>query len=95
LETNKTFGIMMYRITKIISVKPFKIICLFNNQETRLIDFTDWVKEFSIKNNGWTSKLADPDYFQTVQLADYGTLAWSNEVDFDPGVLFEISKSVS
>ena len=95
------------RILKIHEIDGFKVFCLFNNGESRIIDFA---KIF----NKWTVKKGDLEYplykseeeFGKVELVD-GTLTWKNievkgrndvgeEViyfyDFDPIVLYELSE---
>ena len=79
---------MLYKITKIISIEPYTVTCVFNTGEIREIDFTDWVNEFKQLHNDWTSRLADPEFFITAKLADYGTIAWGEDIDFDPAVLY-------
>jgi hypothetical protein len=86
---------MLYKIKKILTIKPFEIVCEFNTHEIRKIDLTDWVKEFKELNNGWTSKLAEPQFFMTAKVADYGTIVWGDDIDFDPQVLYQMSKPVS
>jgi DNA-binding XRE family transcriptional regulator len=94
------------RILKIHEIDGFKVFCLFNNGESRIIDF---VKVF----DKWKVKKGDLEYalykseeeFGKVELID-GTLAWKNieikggndsgeEViyyyDLDPIVLYELS----
>ena len=83
---------MLHKITKILSVEPYSVICVFNTNEVRKIDLTKFVNEFKILNNNWTSKLADPHFFETVKVADYGTLVWDNDIDLDPEVLYNMSK---
>jgi hypothetical protein len=51
--------------------------------KVREIDFSEWVADFKASANGWTSKLADPGYFITAKVADYGTLVWGDDIDFD------------
>ncbi len=81
----------MKKIIHIIDVQPFDVVCEFNNGEVRKINFNEWVKEFENSKNGWTSKLAQPAFFNSVKLASYGTLLWENDIDFDPEVLYEMS----
>ena len=82
---------MLHKINKIIEIEPFSVVCLFNTNELRIIDLCDWIEEFKAANNGWTSMLADPEYFKTATLQD-GTLTWSNQIDFCPDVLYSKSK---
>jgi len=66
------------RIVKIHSLEDFNINCLFNNGESRIIDFKELFKI-------WNIKKGDIEYpikrslkeFQKVELIE-GTLAWKN-----------------
>ena len=66
------------RIIKIHKIKDFKIFCLFNNGESRIIDFN----QLFVK---WNTKKGDLEYvimkslkeFQKVELVD-GALTWKN-----------------
>jgi len=94
------------RIVKIHKVKDYQIYCLFNNGESRIIDFKELFKK-------WKVKKGDIEYplkkslieFKKVSLKD-GTLTWSNikihsedeegnklvlEFDLDPIILYENS----
>lgn len=87
---------MLHFIKQIVKVnEDFSILCLFNNNELRLIDLSDWVEQFRIANDGWASRISDPAYFKTVVLDSYGTLKWDNELDFCTDVLYSISRSVA
>jgi hypothetical protein len=87
---------MLHFIKQILKVNDdFSVICLFNNNEKRLIDLSEWVAEFKQANDGWASRIANIDYFKTVTLDSYGTLMWDNELDFCPDVLYEMSMPVA
>jgi uncharacterized protein DUF2442 len=87
---------MLHFIKKIVNVNDdFSVVCLFNNNEIRLIDLSEWVKQFSEANDGWASRIADINYFKKVHLDSYGTLQWDNELDFCPDVLYEMSTPVA
>ena len=86
---------MLHKITKILSAEPYKVICVFNTGEIREIDLAQWVKEFKMLDNNWTSRLADPHFFETVKVAEYGTLVWDNDIDLDPEVLYSMSSPAS
>lgn len=69
--------IKMTRILKIKSIKGFKLFCIFNNGETRVIDFKELFRE-------WKMTKADPEYilldeneFKKVGLRNQ-TLSWKN-----------------
>ena len=86
---------MLHFIEKIIKVNDdFSVICVLNNNDTRLIDLSEWVVQFKLANDGWASAIADINYFKKVHLDSYGTLKWDNELDFCPDVLFEISRPI-
>ena len=87
---------MLHLIKKIVQVNnDFSVICVFNNNETRLIDLSVWVEEFRQANDGWASRISDINYFKTVTLDSYGTLKWDNELDFCPDVLYEMSTPIA
>ena len=96
------------RILKINKVENFKVYCVFNNGQHRVIDFKsifdDW--ELKSKKKDFRYSLLDAKVFKTVELVD-NTLAWnsirkkislSNGKNFDvafeldPIVLFEKSE---
>ena len=84
---------MLHFIKQIKSVNDdFSVVCLFNTNEMRLIDLSDWVEKFKKANDGWASKISDINYFKKVALDSYGTLTWDNQLDFDADVLYEMSK---
>lgn len=83
---------MLHFIKQIKSVNDdFSVVCLFNTNEVRLIDLSEWVEKFRRANDGWASKISDINYFKKVGLDSYGTLKWDNQLDFDPDVLYEMS----
>ena len=82
---------MLHKITKILSVEPYSLVCTFNTNEVRKIDLTEWVNEFKKLNNNWTSRLADPNFFVTAKVADYGTIVWDGDIDLDPEILYRMS----
>ena len=84
---------MLHFIKQIKSVNDdFSVVCLFNTDEMRRIELADWVEEFRIADDGWASRIIDINYFKKVGLDSYGTLQWDNQLDFDPDVLYEMSK---
>lgn len=83
---------MLYFIKDIIEIQPFKIICIFNNGQKRIIDLSELITK-KVKSDLYR-QLVNPNYFSTVKLDSYGTLFWSNGIDFCPDVLFELSTLV-
>ena len=79
---------MLHFIKHIEKIDGYKITCLFNTNEVKTIDLDPIVSKYSKINDGLVSRLADLDYFKTVQLDSYGTFCWDNGVDFCPDVLY-------
>jgi len=96
------------RILKISKVEDYKIYCVFNNGEHRMIDFNEFFKEWKLKNKkkDFRYSLLDKKIFKKVSLID-NTLGWesikkkiklSNGLEYnvsyelDPIVLFERSE---
>ncbi len=65
------------RILKIKSVEGFVITCIFNNGETRIIDFKTLFSQWKIKKNDPEYKLIDQKEFKKVGLRNE-TLSWKN-----------------
>lgn len=65
------------RILKIISVDGFKITCIFNNGETRLIDFERLFSKWKPTSGEPTFKLQRKSFFKKVTLHNQ-TLCWQN-----------------
>ncbi len=95
------------RITKIHKVVDFKVFCLFNNGESRIIDFKKLFKKWSSAGKTLHRPIENSSKeFGKVELID-GTLTWNNIVrkgkdefgnevqypyDLDPIVLYEESE---
>jgi len=95
------------RIVKIHQVKGFVLYCLFNNGESRVINFEELFKKWKTTRKSLHFPIADSlKEFKKVELID-GTLTWKNIViegedenankvnyhyDLDPIVLFEESQ---
>lgn len=96
------------RIINIHELNGYKIHCLFNNGESRIIDFERLFKKWKIKAGNLEYKLATSlDEFQQVELVD-GTFTWNNikfestdeygnkveySYDLDPIVMYEESEN--
>lgn len=70
-------NIYIPRILKINWIDKLKISVVFNNGESRVIDFEKLLVIINIDNNSPAFKLFDEEYFKTVQLVD-NTLSWDN-----------------
>ncbi len=98
-------NIKMPRILKIEKIDGFNITCMFNNGESRVINFNAIFKEWKISKNDIEYPLIKESEFKRVELRNQ-TLSWSNikvallnedgvaEVhpyEIDPVTLFELS----
>lgn len=95
------------RILKINEVSDFKVFCVFNNGENRIIDFNMLFKKWNTKKDPFQKVLLDKKVFKELELHE-GTLRWLNVVkkiklsnglefdapfDLDPIILYENSIS--
>ena len=65
------------RILKINSVKGFNVSCIFNNGETRIIDFQKLFDDWKINKKDPEYLLLDEKEFKKVSLVNQ-TLSWKN-----------------
>jgi DNA-binding XRE family transcriptional regulator len=93
-------NIKIPRILKINWIKGLTISVVFNNGESRIIDFKKVLKKLELKNDSPILILKDSDEFAKVELNN-NTLSWSNVEQFITGknnkkvkVPFEIGADV-
>ena len=93
-------NIKIPRILKINWTKGLTISVVFNNGESRIIDFKKVLKKLELKNDSPILILKDSDEFAKVELSN-NTLSWSNVEQFISGknskkvkVPFEIGADV-
>jgi DNA-binding XRE family transcriptional regulator len=65
------------RIIKIERIDGFKIYCMFNNGESKLIDFNSILKEWELAPTDIEYPLLEKKEFQKVKLRNH-TLSWDN-----------------
>jgi len=65
------------RIVKIIEIDGFNVQCMFNNGETRLLNFTKIFNDWEIYENDIEYSLLKLEEFKKMELNNY-TLSWSN-----------------
>jgi len=65
------------RIVKIEMISGLKIQCMFNNGESRLLDFEQIFKQWNVTENDFEYPLRDEKEFKKAKLRNY-TLSWSN-----------------
>jgi len=96
------------RIIKIQKIDGFKIYCMFNNGENRLLDFQQIFNEWKVGEDDIEYPLLKPKEFKKVGLRNF-TLSWDNvpislisedgneeihPYELSPDELFKLSKSV-
>ena len=65
------------RIIKIEKITGHKIQCMFNNGESRVLDFEKIFKKWNVTENDFEYPLLDEKEFKKVKLRNY-TLSWPN-----------------
>lgn len=96
------------RIVKIEKITGHKIRCMFNNGESRMLDFEKIFTQWSVNENDFEYPLLEEKEFRKVKLRNY-TLSWANieiKVKVENGeslilpyeigadVLFELSEGI-
>ena len=97
----------LIRISKIVSVEPFKVTVLWNNGEVRVTDFGPFFEKWNASQNTHLLNLTNWETFKMVSVSDEPprTLQWKNllntfswkgktqtaPTDLDPDVLFQES----
>ena len=96
------------RIIKIEKINGLKVYCMFNNGESRLIDFDLVFKNWNVLAEDVEYPLLDKNEFKKVQLRNH-TLSWNNipvvlltengkeqqyPYEIDPYVLFQKSLEI-
>lgn len=98
--------IKLPRIIKIEKIDGFKIQCMFNNGESRLLDFKKIFSDWNVSEDDIEYKLLDLKEFKKVELRNY-ILSWPNirieiksengqikkhPFEVGPDVLFQLSQ---
>ncbi|WP_209332519.1 helix-turn-helix domain-containing protein [Lunatimonas salinarum] len=65
------------RIVRIEKISGHKIQCMFNNGESRVLDFAKIFKQWNVTENDFEYPLLDEKEFKRVRLRNY-TLSWPN-----------------
>jgi DNA-binding XRE family transcriptional regulator len=96
------------RILKIEKVDGFKIQCMFNNGESRQLDFKKIFNDWNVSEDDTEYKLLDIKEFKKVELRNY-TLSWPNigfeirnedskmekhPYEVGPDILYQLSQQV-
>ena len=70
----------MLKIVKIISINEFLIKFQFNTGEIKLLNMLPFIQNHA-KLNG-NEKLYNQQYFNTVEIGEFGELVWKNCIQF-------------
>jgi len=75
----------MYKtVIGVIPTNNYQLILTFENGEMRMFDMNPYL------NKGIFKELQDVSKFNTVKI-DFDTVAWANEADLDPEILYQDS----
>lgn len=69
----------MIKVTQIIEVKPFYIICKFNTGETKVFTLNEAMEDKS--ENRFVKKIKQEDVFAKVKIGEFGQLYWENSAE--------------
>ena len=98
----------MPRIIKIEKIDGFEIQCMFNNGESRLLDFKRIFNDWNVSAKDIEYRLLDSKEFKKIELRNY-TLSWPNigleiknengqiekhPYEIGPDVLFQLSEQI-
>ena len=68
----------LQKISRIISVEPFKITSLWSTSEIRLLDFTPLFEQWEAEGDSKMAALRDWETFRQVAISENRTLCWPN-----------------
>ena len=78
---------------KNVDTRSFTVDCLFHNESVvRRIPIGKLISQY--ENTPQIKELMQPNVFSQVSIDSYGTLVWSNGIDFCPDVLYSLSEPI-
>ena len=78
---------------KKVDSKTYTIECMFHNEAVvRRIPIGKLISQY--QDTPQIKELLQPQVFSQVSLDSYGTLVWSNGIDFCPDVLYGLSEPI-
>jgi hypothetical protein len=78
---------MYLAIKQVKPLENYKLLLIFENGEQRQFDMSPYL------NLGLFQDLKDEKMFRTVK-PNFDTIAWDNEADIDPEILYKESKRI-
>jgi hypothetical protein len=86
-------GIPFPRVTAVEVVPPYGLQLAFEDGTSGLVDGSRWVGR---EPPGMFARLRDPAEFARVRLLpEWGTIAWSDDVDLCPDVLYALAHGIA
>ncbi len=82
-----------YRIVRILDVSGYKITCLFNTKEKRIVNFEPLIK--ANQANKLVKELLSKVYFLNVSIDEIGGLYWPNGFDCSANKVHDWNKKTS
>ena len=78
---------------KKVDAQSYTVECMFHNESVvRRIPVGKLIKQY--QDTPLIKELLQPQLFSQVTLDSYGTLVWSNGIDFCPDVLYSLSEPI-
>lgn len=73
-EISRFYGLVIYmkRVVEISVSKPFKLLCLFNNGENRVLD----LEKVLDRNQKFTKAIFNDNVFTNVKIDSFGGIFW-------------------
>jgi hypothetical protein len=78
---------MYLSVTDVKPLEDYKLLLTFENDEQKVFDVTPYLEV------GKFSELKDDDLFKSVYIS-FDSIAWKNQLDLDPELLYSKSKEV-
>jgi hypothetical protein len=78
--------IMNPRVKEVVVLENYHLLLIFKNQERKIFDMNPYL------SIGIFKRLQNPAFFSGARV-NHGTVVWSEEIDFDPDILWLESKA--
>lgn len=74
------------RVKEVFVLENYHLLLIFKNHEQKIFDMKPYL------STGVFQRLRNPAFFSAAKV-DHGTVVWSEEIDFDPDILYLESKA--